>query len=447
MLHIDSRAFGGNRQEGSRVKHHSVANQVIVATEHIPLVSSALEAHGVTLSCVDDFARLDLTLAEFPAGTDLEAAASRLCQSVPPDRRTPSSPHSQPLDPLLSCLRDWFATKYSGWTPAIDKTPLLHLAGAPFHFGLHFVDPPEPVATPTAVTPGRPRWPELAGPPLRRVRVGLVDTGLAPHPRLEGAYFVDPHGLDVMRAGESRRWWRGHATFVANIILEHAPSAELHVAPVVDALDGDLEVQPRMSAWTFAQRLGELQDAGVQVVNCAVGCATGDGKPPLILERAITRLASDMIVVAAAGNHGSSAQTYQQSRDDDSVPQPGAPFYPAALDGVLAVGALTTRGEVAHFNPRGVGGTDWAPWIDLFAPGTDIVSAYLGAASDEQVVVPRRDQPSDEVRIFSGWAKWSGTSFAAARVTGAIASQIAFRTGADEVLPAVRTLFPSPAIA
>jgi subtilisin family serine protease len=94
-----------------------------------------------------------------------------------------------------------------------------------------------------------------------------------------------------------------------------------------------------------------------------------------------------------------------------------------------------------------VGGTDWAPWIDLFAPGTDIVSAYLGAASDEQVVVPRRDQPSDEVRIFSGWAKWSGTSFAAARVTGAIATQIAFRTGADEVLPAVRTLFPSPAIA
>jgi hypothetical protein len=77
-------------------------------------------------------------------------------------------------------------------------------------------------------------------------------------------------------------------------------------------------------------------------------------------------------------------------------------MWPAALPGVVAVGAMDRDGIRLPFSPD-------APWVSCQAVGFEVRGAYPG-----------------------GWAKWTGTSFAAARVTGMVAA----RTVPGRVSPA-----------
>ena len=117
--------------------------------------------------------------------------------------------------------------------------------------------------------------------------------------------------------------------------------------------------------------------------------------------------------VAAAGNHGNVA-----SRPAKEVPAgltEQSPSYPAALPGVLAVGALEDA-KPAPFSPKD------APWIRLMAPGVDLTVAYLSG----NVLVAAEDGTFRHARDveFGGWAKCSGTSYAAGMVTGEIAQRM-----------------------
>jgi subtilisin family serine protease len=63
----------------------------------------------------------------------------------------------------------------------------------------------------------------------------------------------------------------------------------------------------------------------------------------------------------------------------------------------------------AHFS-------NWGPWLECATRGEDIVSAYIfwqGSVEGE----PHED--------FRGWARWDGTSFAAPKVSAAIARELA----------------------
>ena len=200
-----------------------------------------------------------------------------------------------------------------------------------------------------------------------------------------------------------------------------------------------------MPLWTFAERLAEYQDAGVEVLNLSVGVATGDGRPPLVLQRAIAQLTPSMVVVAAAGNHGMGGLS-DEARTKAGLPARGAALFPAALDDVLAVGALdgTRPGRVdAAFTPRGAHETETAPWIDVFAPGVETVSTYLGDAHRENVLVRNADG-HEELLGFDGWASWSGTSFAAGEITGEIAALLAQGRTAPEAVAEVRRRNPRP---
>jgi subtilisin family serine protease len=163
------------------------------------------------------------------------------------------------------------------------------------------------------------------------------------------------------------------------VVLERAPNANLIVDHVLN--EGDIAT----SSWRVATKMARFAEAGVTVLNISFGAATDDDKPPLVLKRAVEVLnRHGVVVVAAAGNHGPAAK----------------PIWPAALheDGanVVAVGAGkpddTGRFVSAAFSPD-------ASWVDLIAPGDDICSTYKA----------------------SGYATWSGTSFAAAAVTGTVA--------------------------
>jgi type VII secretion-associated serine protease mycosin len=114
---------------------------------------------------------------------------------------------------------------------------------------------------------------------------------------------------------------------------------------------------------------------GADVINLSLG---GPGSSP-VLEDAVARAKSrDVLVVAASGNEGW-----------------WIPSYPAAIPGVVAVGATNKSGRAVWFSNRG-----W--WVDVSAPGVDLTSTRLGSAE-------------------SYATGYSGTSFSAPIVAGVAA--------------------------
>jgi membrane-anchored mycosin MYCP len=182
----------------------------------------------------------------------------------------------------------------------------------------------------------------------------------------------------------------GHATFVTGLILSQAPGATVRMRQVLRKDGGYVA-----DVWTVANEIVALGRSGVDILNISLVCYTEDGQPPLALATAIDRLDPNIVVVAAAGNHG------DVDRRDPPVPgvdeqDTRKPTFPAALDDVVAVGAADNEGKVARFTPRG---TDW---IDFLAPGEGVLSTYLAGT-----VVLDGGRRKD----FTGLGRWTGTSF------------------------------------
>ncbi|MDQ3942742.1 MAG: S8 family peptidase [Actinomycetota bacterium] len=129
---------------------------------------------------------------------------------------------------------------------------------------------------------------------------------------------------------------------------------------------------------------------GADVVNLSLG-GSGDSS---VLGTAVNRAyGRGAVVVAAAGNEGTNV-----------------PRYPAAYSKVIAVSATTADGRLARFSNRG-------DWVDLAAPGTDILSA----------------------RMSGGYDRMSGTSMSAPFVSG-LAGLLASRgMSADSIRQRMQT--------
>ena len=308
----------------------------------------------------------------------------------------PPGPDAPPLDRILWRLRAGFERRYLGWTPLLGKNRTVgQVHGAK--------KPSSGVSGAGEVSHGGGGAPEAITKPdwaVRRaevepngVTVGLVDTAMVDHEYLTGAWtgpYRDASSGGTVHAED------GHATFIAGLIRRHAPAATLRVYPVLDG-SGDA------SAWDTAHRIVEAGRSGVDVLNLSFVCYTEDGHPPLVLTAALERLGGSTVVVAAAGNHGFLGNGLEFK-----------PAYPAALPNVIAVGA-----KDAPFSGQG-------PWITVEAEGTALESTFLsGMVSvwkdpDGKGRAPARRHD----REFQGYARWSGTSFAAAVVSAMIARVI-----------------------
>jgi Subtilase family len=196
----------------------------------------------------------------------------------------------------------------------------------------------------------------------------------------------------------------GHGTFIAGLVERVAPGAAVEVWRVLQPEgDGD-EVSIAWAIESLPRR-----DSRGAILNLSFGGHVLD-HPEVIAAAVRTAQANGYVVVASAGNDAVCRKTY-----------------PAALPGVVSVGAIGPGGPAPF--------TNFGPWVRACAPGVDLLSTFFedfkGAAT---ALDPHHPDPDD----FDGWARWSGTSFSAPVVAGALAHQmLAYGLSAQEAVAKV----------
>jgi len=237
-----------------------------------------------------------------------------------------------------------------------------------------------PVPAPAAALP--PRAATTLGPP-----VVVIDTGLWTDSPIAGAceepsereHETDVDGDGVLDGDV------GHANFIAGVILAHTTRARVLVLRVLDTFGVCTEAD-------LAATIDRLP-AQTQLVNLSLGGFTLDDRPPVALRAALRRTLSgtDRVVIAAAGNDGNGVD----------------PFWPAAFAGTAEPWSARVAAVAAHDGGKLCEWSNTGAWVSMLAPGQDVTSTYIH---------------HDE--FASGWATWSGTSFAAPAVTAAVAEEL-----------------------
>ncbi len=275
---------------------------------------------------------------------------------------------------------------------------------------------PHPRPFPTA--PPRPGPPltylPLAGDePGADVRVAVLDSGVVDyHDWLGDRIDARPADVEAPEFDQQQRlaFYSGHGTFIAGVVLQHAPGAKVIARRIFsgDGLIDDL---------TLAEALRQLPE--VEVLNLSLGGYTHDDVGLPLTAAALGdcfETNPGLVVVAAAGNNGDSR-----------------PVYPAADKRVIAVAAVDDAGQRPCFS-------DFGDWVNCCAPGVDVQSTFFTVEAEPEPAQPPdclHSPPVGNVQ-FDGWALWSGTSFAAPAVAGAIAAMI--RPGTDGREAAFRLL-------
>ncbi|MFL5927881.1 MAG: S8 family serine peptidase [Gaiellaceae bacterium] len=196
--------------------------------------------------------------------------------------------------------------------------------------------------------------------------IAVVDTGVNADADLSGVLLP---GTDLVDGDGDVSDPVGHGTAAAITIaatadnsIGYAGSCRCSILPV-RALGAD-----GTGRWdTIAQGVIWAADHGARVINLSIGGTDGSSTLGSAIEYAQDKGA---LVVAAAGNSGSTTQ-----------------FYPAAYPNVLAVAATDQSGQLAPYSNHG------ASWVQLAAPGATL-APYDG-----------------------GPGQWTGTSFAAPQVS------------------------------
>lgn len=201
------------------------------------------------------------------------------------------------------------------------------------------------------------------------VRIAVLDTGVASSPAFTSK--ISSINLVALSADPSKQ--NGHGTAVASMIIGNgsltpgvAPGAEIISIRIADDLG-------QSDSFLLAKGIVAAVDAGARLINISMGSF---GDSALVRNAIEYARAAGSLIVAAAGNNGA-----------DRV------SYPAANDGVIAVGAVDALGNHLDFSNTG-------RQIAVSAPGFGVNAAWTG------------DQA----------ASVSGTSFSSPIVLGAIAA-------------------------
>ncbi|WP_432826855.1 S8 family peptidase [Dactylosporangium sp. CA-092794] len=224
------------------------------------------------------------------------------------------------------------------------------------------------------------------------VRVVVMDTGVwadSPLPSARYSVVATDYETDLDADADSEIDSDvGHANFVAGVILQSSGRARVRIVKVLDSFGIGTELD-------LATRIAALTDT--DVLNLSLGAYTVDDEPPVLLQAALGQFLAgqDRLVVAAAGNEGAEP----------------APFWPAGFAGVAVPWREQVVAVAAHDGTALCTWSNTGPWVTIAAPGAGVVSTYINCTG-----------------FGSGWAAWSGTSFATPKVVAAIA-EVAAQTG------------------
>ncbi|WP_067543891.1 type VII secretion-associated serine protease mycosin [Nocardia crassostreae] len=258
--------------------------------------------------------------------------------------------------------------------------------------------------------------------------VAVIDTGVAPHPRLPG---LIPGGDYVANGGDGTEDCDAHGTLVAGLIAATqesgqgfagvAPEARIMTIRQTRAMyqaegagrDKGPDDMPdgygKISALGSAIR--RAADAGARVINISlVACPTSkpDSREMGALGAAVQYAAveKDAVIVTSAGN----TDTCKASNPGLDPLHPTEDLWstirsyvaPAWWDAyVLSVGSIDSFGQPSKFTVPG-------PWVGVAAPGEDIIS-----------LDPRNtDLTTAKITNQGQVVRYSGTSFAAPYVSG-----------------------------
>jgi subtilisin len=214
-----------------------------------------------------------------------------------------------------------------------------------------------------------------------RINVGVIDTGVDfHHPDLKHSV---ERGINLLHRAYLPQDDNGHGTHIAGTIaaansmqgmIGVAPRAKIHPVKAFD-YDGTAYVSDIILGidWCVRHRMN--------VVNMSFGMKNSNKS---LLKAVDNAFHSGVLIVASSGNDG--------LRDDID--------YPARYGHTIAVGATNRDGKIASFTNR-------SDHIDIYAPGDNIVSAWLRGTHREM----------------------SGTSMATSHVSGAVALLLALKPG------------------
>lgn len=210
------------------------------------------------------------------------------------------------------------------------------------------------------------------------VRVALIDSG------------ISPIAIDAAHIGKGRNYALpqrdtadviGHGTALAGLILEAAPDAVLVPLVYDTTTAGGKPVQCDLD--TIVRMIRDAVDVyDSQIINLSAGVSRD---VPALREAVAYAEQQGVVVVASVGNRHRTA--------------PELTYYPAAYETVIGVGALRQDGQAASFSQRN--------GVTLAAPGEAL--QVLGLRGESTTA--------------------SGTSYAAAQVTGAAAAIMAAQPG------------------
>jgi hypothetical protein len=376
--------------------------EFVVGYKHLETVKGVLDRLGIGHRELDRDVVLGLGLLRLEddrkaasvfgrSGESAGSSQSKADDAAPTGAGSGADRPATDLDTILRGLRRHFRQQYAGWTPLIGKNRMLgHVVGGGgkiSHGG----------GGPLAATDDR--LPSRDGGMGSGVRVGVLDTSMASNTWLAGGW-TSPPGQVLDLNGEAAEV-AGHATFVAGLVLQQAPASVLDARAVLSNATGEAD------SWSVAKAITRLALTQPHVINLSFVCYTEDGQAPLALAAAIDRVDPETVVVAAAGNHGDIGRRQDTTEGSDELSDDDGrkPAWPAALDRVVAVGSADAAGRLSPFTPHDV------QWIDVLAPGDRVLSTFLSG------------RVSGHSTPFRGFARWSGTSFAAASVSGAIAAR------------------------
>jgi subtilisin family serine protease len=161
-----------------------------------------------------------------------------------------------------------------------------------------------------------------------------------------------------------------HGTHVAGLLVADptkgsgagtCPVCQIMTIKVVQSIAGKGKVsdEAQIAGMNYLTRFRRGGGNAVRVINASFG-KYSQTRAVSLLVSLLRRSGNGVLVVAAAGNEDSMGRTY-----------------PAAIADVVAVAALDDSGTKAAYS-------NFGPWVDLAAPGTNLVSTLPGGLSGQK---------------------------------------------------------------